>query len=113
MSTILHTALRCLLIGLLLVGFLTSCGGLKGQLVGVWFDGQSQMEFKNDGTVSFNSLFGTTTGYWKEVDSTHIDLQLGGLASFSNGRFEVRIEDDTLTMMAASGGGFQMRRFSK
>lgn len=111
MTAIFRTAVRCIVVGFMLVGFLTSCGGLKSQLVGVWTDGQSQMEFKNDGTVSFNTLLGTTTGYWKEVDSTHIDLQLGGLASFSNGRFEVRIQDDTLTMMAASGGGFQMRRF--
>jgi hypothetical protein len=111
MSTFLRTSLRCVVVSLLFVTLLTACGGLKGQLVGVWTDGQSQMEFKNDGTVNFNTLFGTTTGYWKEVDSTHIDLQLGGLAAFSNGRFEVRIEDDTLTMMAASGGGFSMKRF--
>lgn len=111
MLTTLRATLRYIIVALLLIGFLTSCGGLKGQLIGVWSDGQSQMEFKNDGTVNFNSLFGTTTGYWKEVDSTHIDLQLGGLASFSNGRFEVRIDGDTLTMMSANGSGFQMRRF--
>lgn len=111
MPNIIRTTLRCLIVGLLLVGFLSSCGGLKGQLVGVWTDGQSTMEFKEDSTVNFNTPLGSATGYWKEVDSTHIDLQFSGfLTQFSSGRYEIRIKDDMMTVISP-GGGFQMKKF--
>jgi len=94
------------------MGLLTACGGLKNEIAGVWTDGQSTMEFKEDGSLNFMTPLGSTDGYWKVIDESHIDLQFSGfLMSFSSGRYEVNIEDDMLTVIGV-GGGFSMRRFN-
>lgn len=112
MSTYSRNIFRCLIVFSILITFLTGCGGIKDQIVGVWTDGQSTMDFKEDGTVSVNMPFNSVNGYWKEADSTHIDIQFSGLlTSFASGRYEIQIKDNIMTVMAATGDSFQLRKF--
>lgn len=117
MSLLPKASLRSILVGLLLVGSLTAClgfGGLKSQMLGVWTDGQSTMEFKDNGTVLIKLAFNEVNGYWKVTDNSHVEMQFTGVFSgFASGIYEVHIDNDTMTVAPPQGGGtFSLRKFN-
>lgn len=98
---------------LALAMLLTACGGLENQLVGIWTDGQTTLEFKSDQTVTMKLPIGEANGYWKVADKNYVELQFSGLfASGISGIYEVRIENEIMTMTLPNGQQFQLRKFS-